>query len=273
MRKSTKRRGGEGTSSGPKLTSGGDTRKPLLASAADRWKRRTKSDLESLLSALLVAGSTAGDQAELDSMEDLSDLYLSNRVTEMHSPVQSPALWPAIKQMILDRELRDLALTDDLTCFYNRRGFYAAATQQLKFARRNGQRMMLFYCDVNNLGEINQLFGREEGDFALVRTADAIEEAFRDADLLARLRDDEFAVLASGAAGTDEEAVLRRLETCIQRANSTEPRYPLSLTVGAVEFDPNHPAQIGELMELAERSMKERKQRRSFLFSPELGSD
>ena len=35
------------------------------------------------------------------------------------------------------RELRYLALTDDLTCLYNRRGFFAAAARQL--ARRTAQ--------------------------------------------------------------------------------------------------------------------------------------
>lgn len=42
------------------------------------------------------------------------------------------------------RELRYLALTDDLTCLYNRRGFFAAATHQLKLARRNAQGLLLF---------------------------------------------------------------------------------------------------------------------------------
>ena len=48
-----------------------------------------------------------------------------------------PAVWGAVKQALLDRELRYLALTDDLTCLFNRRGFFAAATQQLKLAQRN----------------------------------------------------------------------------------------------------------------------------------------
>lgn len=187
--------------------------------------------------------------------------------------IVAPALWPAIKQMVLERELRDLALTDDLTCFYNRRGFFAAGTQQLKFALRNTQEMILFCCAVDNLKQINELFGREEGDFALVRAADALEESFRDSDLLARLGGDEFAVLASGASGTHRDVVLSRLETCLQRASATEPRYPLSVSVGAAEFDPHHPAKLSELMEAAERAMSERKQSRSSLFPREPGND
>jgi len=50
----------------------------------------------------------------------------------------------AVKQSLLDRELRSLALTDDLTCLYNRRAFLALAGQQLKVARRNAQGLLLF---------------------------------------------------------------------------------------------------------------------------------
>jgi diguanylate cyclase (GGDEF)-like protein len=50
---------------------------------------------------------------------------------------------------------------------------------------------------VDNLKGINDSFGHQEGDLALIRTADVIEETFRDSDILARLGGDEFAVLAS----------------------------------------------------------------------------
>lgn len=150
-------------------------------------------------------------------------------------------------------------------------GIFAAATQQVKFARRSGQHLMLICCDVSNLKQINDLFGREKGDLALVRTADALEEAFRDSDLLARSGGDEFAVLAWCASGTHRDALLRRLESCLQRANATEARYPLSLSVGAAQFDPNYSEKLSELMDFAERDMNDRKQRRSSPFPPASG--
>jgi diguanylate cyclase (GGDEF)-like protein len=274
MGKSTREREGGAGSRGRKLRSRRSVQETSRTSAAaGSWKFRSKGDLESLLSSLLILGTPGRGQVPPELSEFLGDLR-EHEGTAAHSRrAIAPVLLPAIKQMVLDRELRNLALTDDLTCLYNRRGFIAAGAQQLKLARRNMQEMILLCCDVDNLKQINELFGREEGDFALVRTADALEDAFRESDLLARLGGDEFAVLVSEASGDDQAVVLTRLKTCFQRANAAEPRYPLSLSVGAARFDPKHPAKLSELMERAERAMNERKQRRSFPFLPEIGGD
>jgi diguanylate cyclase (GGDEF)-like protein len=161
----------------------------------------------------------------------------------------------AVKQSILDRELRSLALTDDLTGLYNRRGFVAVATQQMRLMRRKGAGLLLFFADVDKLKAINDSFGHREGDFALIRTADALEQTFRDSDMLARLGGDEFAALAVDASGQNEEVILRRLEENLQISCTEESRYHLSLSVGVAKLDPHHLVSIGELLEQADQSM------------------
>ncbi|HYL13501.1 MAG TPA: GGDEF domain-containing protein, partial [Terriglobales bacterium] len=78
----------------------------------------------------------------------------------------------AAKQYMLQAELGNLALTDELTGLYNRRGFMALAERQLKVGRRSGRGMLLFVMDVDRLKQINDTFGHFEGDRALKRTAD-----------------------------------------------------------------------------------------------------
>ncbi|MGH9716759.1 MAG: GGDEF domain-containing protein [Candidatus Acidiferrales bacterium] len=199
----------------------------------------------------MIADSDLGKVTrEIDEL--MADRSRGNKTAEDRPVLVPSVLWSAMKRVILEKELRSLALTDDLTCLYNRRGFFAAATQQLRFARRNVQDIVLFLCDVDNLAQINNSFGRAEGDFALVRTADALEEAFRDSDLLARLGGDAFVALASGTSGNDRDAVLRRLEACFQRTNANEPRYRLSVSVGTAHFDPHQPAGLSDLLEQAD---------------------
>jgi diguanylate cyclase (GGDEF)-like protein len=174
-----------------------------------------------------------------------------------------PAVWHAVRHVIVERELRQLALTDDLTCLYNRRGFFAAATQQLKLARRNERSALLFFCDLDNLKNINDSFGHAEGDRALVRTADALEQVFRDSDVLARLGGDEFALLAFEASGRNQQTILGRLQKRLQKANGEEPRYNLSLSVGVARFDPSTNMNLAELMAQADQAMYERKRSRT----------
>ena len=219
-------------------------------------------DLEGALSsALLVADKELGNVVrEVDELSEALKLDATDKQTLRVAA--HPAVWSAVRDVIVERELRYLALTDDLTCLYNRRGFFAAATQQLKLARRNKHSMLLLYGDVDNLKQINDCYGHREGDLALVRTADALEEAFRDSDILARLGGDEFAVLALEASSQNEEAILQRLRESLKKANADESRYELSLSAGVARFDPQHAVSLGELMEHADREMYQQKRKR-----------
>jgi diguanylate cyclase (GGDEF)-like protein len=217
------------------------------------------SDLEgSLVSALL---SQDKDLARI--LEELDEISCALKAgmaeKEIVRVAAHPAVWYAVKHALVERELRHLALCDDLTCLYNRRGFFAAATQQLKVARRNQKPALLLFCDLDGLKTINDTFGHREGDLALVRAADAIETVFRDSDVLARIGGDEFAVLATDLPPRHQQTIYARLQKALNRMSGDESRYELSLSVGAAWFDPQNPMPLGELMEQADRAMYERK--------------
>jgi diguanylate cyclase (GGDEF)-like protein len=169
----------------------------------------------------------------------------------------------AAKQYMLQAELGSLALTDDLTGLYNRRGFMALAERQLKLGRRSGRGMLLFVVDVDHLKQINDTFGHREGDLALKRVAEAMEQTFRDSDVVARLGGDEFAVLAIEASGHSEATIKARLFKCLRSVCAKESRYRISLSLGLARFDSGGLASIAELMAKADHAMYEHKRRRS----------
>lgn len=213
---------------------------------------------EILSSALRTADSELGQI--LHEVDEISkSLKLNAPDAQTLKAAAHPAVWSAVKQALLDRELRHLALTDELTCLYNRRGFFAAAVQQLKLAARKNQSLLLLYCDVDNLKKINDSYGHREGDLALIRAADALEIAFRNSDTLARLGGDEFVVLALEASSPTQEVLLNRLKKALKKSSAGESRYELSLSVGVARFDPKHPLSLGELMAQADEAMYEQK--------------
>ncbi len=171
----------------------------------------------------------------------------------------------AAKQYMLQGELGNLALTDELTGLYNRRGFVAMAERQMRLGRRTGRGMLLFMMDVNGLKSINDSFGHLEGDCALKRTSAVLEETFRDSDVVARLGGDEFAVLAVEAAGHSEATIKARLFERLKSISAEQSRYEISLSIGVARFDPRNVTSIGELMVKADRAMYEQKRRRSRL--------
>src|SRR5260370_3615558 len=123
----------------------------------DMGKRNVPAEqgLEEILSS---AAQTADNELGqiLKEVDEISKiLKLDAPDTRTLRAATHPAVWCAVKQALLDRELRHLALTDELTCLYNRRGFFAAAAHQLNLAGRQVQSLLLLYCDGDNLKNIN----------------------------------------------------------------------------------------------------------------------
>jgi len=228
----------------------------------DQWDSDTEESVDAMLSGALVAQDKelASILQELDKIS--KTLKSQAPDTRTLSNTLQRTVMCAVKQSLLDRELRSLALTDDLTCLYNRRAFLALAAQQLKVARRKGEGLLLFFADANRLKEINDTYGHREGDLALVRAADALEKTFRNSDVIARLGGDEFAVLALEAACENREVILRRLEENLRSTSTDETRYRLSLSVGMARFDPKRPISLGKLISMADEAMYEHKKNR-----------
>ena len=166
----------------------------------------------------------------------------------------------AVQRTRTEDALRELSLVDELTKVYNRRGFLTLAEQQMKVAHRTKKEMFLFYADLDDLKKINDSFGHEEGDAALVEAAELMKDAFRDSDIIARLGGDEFAALAIDVAESQVAALSRRLRERLEARNGREGMpYPLSFSLGVARYDPDRPCSIQELLTRADRKMYEEK--------------
>ena len=229
-------------------------------------KRRPGSDehLGELLSTVLPSQNSELAHIVVEMVQMSRTMKNSARNVQTLTDALKRVVQCAVKQCLLDRELRSLALADDLTGLYNRRAFLTLASQQLKLSRRNAQGLLLFFVDVDNLKQINDTHGHHEGDLAILRVADTLEDCFRDSDIIARIGGDEFVVLALETSGESQEAILRRLEAGLEASNARESRYQVSLSVGVAKFDPKHPVSLGDLVSIADRMMyAEKRNRRS----------
>jgi diguanylate cyclase (GGDEF)-like protein len=152
--------------------------------------------------------------------------------------------------------LARLSLEDELTRLANRRGFFAQADQVARTARRNGNRLGLFFGDLDGLKTINDAHGHQAGDDALRAAAQVLRTTFRDADLLARVGGDEFLILALLAAEEDTAVLLERVSHafCEFNRQSGLP-FAVTLSVGAVTADSREDSAIERLVQEADRAM------------------
>jgi diguanylate cyclase (GGDEF)-like protein len=161
--------------------------------------------------------------------------------------------------------LRELTLTDELTRLYNRRGFLTLAQDRLKLARRAKTGLWLFFADVDGLKHINDTFGHQEGDRALVEIARVLKKGFRESDIIARLSGDEFIILITTTLETDncESAVLSRVEQSLADLNLQGARnYDLSLSMGACHFGGADQWSVDSMMTKADGKLYELKKTR-----------
>ena len=161
-----------------------------------------------------------------------------------------------------EEELHALALVDDLTGLYNRRGFRMLAEQHMRLVKRGGPISLLVCFDLDGFKGVNDVYGHAEGDEALRQTANILRAAFRDSDIMARFGGDEFVVLALDC-GDLEEMLLRRVRAAIGAHNAAAKKpYALSLSMGTARLDPFALVGLDALMAEADANLYEVKRHR-----------
>ena len=110
----------------------------------------------------------------------------------------------------LEEKLSALALTDSLTGLMNRRSFDESLTREWKRAVRHGSQVSLLFLDLDHFKRFNDRYGHQAGDDYLRAVAEAVSDAVRTTDRVARYGGEEITVIlpstsAAGAAETAEK--------------------------------------------------------------------
>ena len=130
--------------------------------------------------------------------------------------------------------LRYKAETDALTGLLNREAF-----EQLKLRFQDApQPLTLMLIDVDVFKSINDNYGHETGDRALLRTANLLRENFRAQDHVLRIGGDEFAILLEDIQADRTEIIrdkVERINWTLQHPQNDLPRFSLSVGVAFSE--------------------------------------
>ncbi|MDE2292385.1 MAG: GGDEF domain-containing protein, partial [Elusimicrobia bacterium] len=162
----------------------------------------------------------------------------------------------------LERRLRELSITDELTGLFNQRHFGERLAAEAVRARRMRQDLSLILIDLDRFKEANDRFGHLHGDSILRATASLLRAAIRkDVDMAFRYGGDEFMLLLPGVGREAAGRIADRLRSAV-------PHQPyarlVTLSVGMATLRPRERAE--SLLKRADRRMyadkKARKARR-----------
>jgi PleD family two-component response regulator len=82
-----------------------------------------------------------------------------------------------------NRMLEQLAITDHLTQVYNRRYILSRLQTELAHASRYGEQLTTIMIDLDYFKKVNDSFGHNVGDQALLGVVEVIQEIIRKADM------------------------------------------------------------------------------------------
>ena len=94
-----------------------------------------------------------------------------------------------------EKRLQHMADHDSLTGLLNRRRLDEELSREIARARRHQHDSCLLLLDLDGFKDVNDTLGHGAGDELLQRIADALTDALREEDVVARMGGDEFAVI------------------------------------------------------------------------------
>ena len=163
---------------------------------------------------------------------------------------------------IAHRRLTIFASTDALTQVMNRAAFSTLVDAYLTEvhaaeSRRHGA---LLIIDADDFKAVNDRYGHDRGDEALIAIAHSIRATLRTPDLVGRLGGEEFGVFLPGASRAEAEAIGERIRMSVADAQFTPEgiAHRLSVSVGGAVFEQALP--FADLFRLADQQLYAAKQ-------------
>lgn len=125
------------------------------------------------------------------------------------------------------------AFSDALTGVGNRRAFMVHGEQMLAECARREEPVALLLCDLDHFKRLNDAFGHQMGDQALVAFSQVSLENLRPQDVFARIGGEEFACLLMNTREPQAVQVAERIRQDFATLSLLEPGL-LSVSIGVV---------------------------------------
>jgi diguanylate cyclase (GGDEF)-like protein len=154
------------------------------------------------------------------------------------------------------QNLESLAQSDALSGALNLRAFNRVWQQQHRQTENSKGQYCLLMIDIDKLKSINDSYGQDAGDSAIVLVSQCIQRSIRSTDSLGRVSGDEFAVLLPGATGEVADVVVNRVRHNVYNTtlDLRSRMIRCSVSIGVVNY-PKDGRDMRELSNLSDRRM------------------
>jgi len=157
-------------------------------------------------------------------------------------------------------EVQRLAIIDDLTNLYNRRGFFEMGNREIERTKRFGYPLSAIMFDVDYYKKVNDTYGHTIGDHVLAEIAARCCRMLRKVDIFGRLGGDEFSVLMPETQLAGAINVAERLRYSVNQPMQIENTIvTVTISLGVVTLKDTN-SNLKELLECADRALYQAKE-------------
>ena len=160
----------------------------------------TPVERQKAVQAITEAGGKVTQVESALKRKDGSIVWVSTNASIRYGPDGKPTCIEGVARDISERkrmeeQLVTISRTDALTGIYTRRHFLDKSEKAVKVMKRYKHSASMIVADLDNFKKINDRYGHQAGDQALIAFAEVCRKEIRDSDILGRLGGEEFALL------------------------------------------------------------------------------
>ncbi len=121
----------------------------------------------------------------------------------------------ALENAALLETIKRMAITDEMTGIYNRRGINEYGQHEIEVAKRMVRPLSAIMFDLDHFKVVNDTYGHPVGDEVLCEIVRRCKEKIREIDLFGRYGGEEFLILVVGAGIKQASMVAERLRAVV----------------------------------------------------------
>ncbi|MGR5237359.1 diguanylate cyclase [Vibrio alfacsensis] len=198
---------------------------------------------------------------ELEALENPEETWFEAIIKPVDNAIDDSnwVIWSVrdvTKNHLLEKRLKYLSETDELTGVLNRRAFQINLEKALSAQLTQSNTLSCIMIDIDHFKEINDQVGHFSGDQVISHVAKICQTAIRGSDFIGRLGGEEFAVILTNTCAIQAYDVAERIRQAIQNSPCSVGDIIINTTVsiGVAESDRRASA-AQELMINADKAM------------------
>lgn len=159
--------------------------------------------------------------------------------------------------------MKDMATFDTLTHLYNRTYFNQVLEVEFKNSLQNRQPLSIIMVDIDHFKAINDQYGHDEGDRALIHIASLLKGSLRKHDIVARFGGEEFLIVLPKAIMKDAVVIAERIRKSVETTplSGSKEKIHLTISLGIASIPAIWPESKEEFIKCADTALYEAKEK------------